>query len=80
MPRQLPVKSVVSGLLTGQDLLECARTNSAGFDAVMLPPNCLNEDDLFLDDMSLEEFEDRLGRRVVVGHYNFAESLKEAFE
>ncbi len=69
----------VSGLLTGDDLLSHVRSSGVGYDAVMLPPNCLNDDDLFLDDMSVEEFKGELGREVIIGQYNFAESLKEAF-
>ena len=66
----------VSGLLTGQDLLRQARAEADRFDTVVLPPNCLNEDDLFLDNLSLTQFRDALNREVVVGTYNLAETLR----
>ena len=67
----------VSGLLTGQDLLRHARMKIDEFDAVILPPNCLNGDDLFLDNLSLDQFRTALGKEVVVGQYNLAETLRE---
>jgi putative radical SAM enzyme (TIGR03279 family) len=70
----------VSGLLTGADLLHDAQKRADTFDAVVLPPNCLNEDGLFLDDMSLQQFRDALKVEVVVGRYNLAQSIKDAFQ
>jgi putative radical SAM enzyme (TIGR03279 family) len=70
----------VSGLLIGKDLLEAAKEKIEAYDVLVLPPNCLNEDGLFLDDMSLEQFEDALDKPVVVGRYNLAESVKDAFQ
>lgn len=69
----------VSGLLTGQDLLREAKINFERFDCVVLPPNCLNNDNLFLDNFSLEQFRYALGKEVIIGQYNLAESIKEAF-
>jgi putative radical SAM enzyme (TIGR03279 family) len=69
----------VSGLLTGQDLLRHARSREYDFDAVVLPPNCLNHDDLFLDNLSLQQFQRTLGKPVIVGQYNLAATVKEAF-
>jgi putative radical SAM enzyme (TIGR03279 family) len=69
----------VSGLLTGQDLLREARTRVDEFDRVVLPPNCLNADDLFLDNLSLSQFANALGKPVLVGQYNLAATVKEAF-
>ena len=37
------------------------------FDRLLLPPNCLNDDGLFLDNMSLEHFRLSLGKPVLVG-------------
>jgi len=67
----------VSGLLTGQDLLRHVRMKIDEFDTVVLPPNCLNDDDLFLDNLSLDQFQNTLGKEVVVGQYNLAETLRE---
>jgi len=69
----------VSGLLTGHDLLRSAQQKSAAYDVVVLPPNCLNADDLFLDDLSLSQFEAALGKPVAVGRYNLAETIREVF-
>ncbi len=70
----------VSGLLAGQDLLEAAQARAGQCDVVVLPPNCLNSDRLFLDDMSLEQFQDRLQRPVVVGHYDLVQTFRDAFQ
>ena len=69
----------VSGLLTGHDLLQSARQKMAAYDAVVLPPNCLNADDLFLDDLPLSQFEAALGKPVVVGGYNLADTIREVY-
>ncbi len=65
--RFLPVKNIffggrvnVTGLLTGGDILEAV----AGADRVILPASVLNSDNLFLDDMSFEEFAERFPGRV----------------
>ena len=67
----------VSGLLTGKDLLNAARPAVDRYDTVILPPNCLNSDDLFLDDLSVGEFSRKLGKEVIVGKYDLAQTLKE---
>ena len=72
-------KVSVSGLLTGQDLLRYARSVRDQFDLVVLPPNCLNSDDLFLDNLTLEQFKTGLGKPVLVGQYDLAATLTEAF-
>jgi NifB/MoaA-like Fe-S oxidoreductase len=69
----------VSGLLTGEDILKHAQPKKEKCDLMVLPPNCLNDDDLFLDDMSLDQFRGRLGMNVVVGKYNLVETLREVF-
>jgi NifB/MoaA-like Fe-S oxidoreductase len=69
----------VSGLLTGQDILREARKKADDFDLLVLPPNCLNSDDLFLDNLTLTQFKQTLGKPVVVGRYNIAETVREVF-
>ncbi len=69
----------VSGLLTGQDLLRHASSRKDDIDTVVLPPNCLNDDDLFLDNLSLDHFRSTLGKNVVVGQYNLAETIREVY-
>ena len=70
----------ISGLLTGQDLLRHARKHSDRFDALVLPPNCLNNDNLFLDNLSLEQFRNALGKPVHVGQYDLAATIKDVFQ
>ncbi|MDF1543611.1 MAG: DUF512 domain-containing protein [bacterium] len=70
----------VSGLLTGQDLLREARKRQDEFDIVVLPPNCLNNDDLFLDNLTLDQFSAALGKPVAIGQYDLAATLKEVFQ
>ncbi len=67
----------VSGLLTGRDLLAGVKILHNKYDFVLLPPNCLNNDNLFLDDLSLEQFRKRAGNEIIVGSYNMVETLKE---
>ncbi len=66
----------VTGLLTGQDIL--AQVGESRAEVLVLPPNCLNFDDLFLDDFSLEQFTNLAGRPVVVGSYNMVETITRA--
>ncbi|MFH1687324.1 MAG: DUF512 domain-containing protein [bacterium] len=69
----------VSGLLTGADLLKAAAEKTTAADLVVLPPNCLNPDELFLDDMSLDQFQAALGLPVMRGSYDLAATIGEAF-
>jgi putative radical SAM enzyme (TIGR03279 family) len=72
-------KVTVSGLLTGQDLLRTARSKGDTYDVCVLPPNCLNHDDLFLDNLSLEQFCRTLNKDVIVGGYNLPDTIREVF-
>ena len=54
----------VTGLLCGADILSAVK-KSEGKGTVLIPPNCLNQNNLFLDDMSLEELCSKSGRRVI---------------
>ncbi len=64
----------VSGLLTGGDILKTMQNSSA--DRILLPPNCLNNDNLFLDDMSFDDLDGKLDGRLGFGSYQIADSLK----
>jgi putative radical SAM enzyme (TIGR03279 family) len=72
-------KVTVSGLLTGQDLLRTARSKDDTYDVCVLPPNCLNHEDLFLDNLSLEQFRQTLNKDVIVGGYNLPDTIREVF-
>ncbi len=64
----------VSGLLTGQDILAALERETVG-DAVLLPPNCINDDGLLLDDQTPKEMAEILGVPVQVGSYDLVESV-----
>ncbi len=50
----------VSALLSGGDIVSSLDGRDVG-DFVIVPPDCLNDDGLFLDDMTLTDLEDRFG-------------------
>ncbi|HEU4726222.1 MAG TPA: DUF512 domain-containing protein [Candidatus Eisenbacteria bacterium] len=56
----------VSGLLVGADI-ESALLKQGAFDRVLLPPNCLKEQEIFLDDRTRSDLERRLGVPVGIG-------------
>src|SRR5258705_4828702 len=56
----------VSGLLVGADI-ERALQDAGRFDRVLLPPNCLKEEELFLDDRTKSDLMARLGVPVQIG-------------
>ncbi len=67
----------VSGLLTGRDILTKIKSLDDRYNAILLPPNCLNSDDLFLDDIPLSNLKGRIGCEVIVGKYSMIDTLKE---
>jgi putative radical SAM enzyme (TIGR03279 family) len=69
----------VSGLLVGRDIVaECESVTDS--DVVLLPPNCVNDDMLFLDDMHIEELQEQIGKPVVLGNYDLTESIRMAID
>lgn len=56
----------VSGLLTGRDIIDVFRDEEDD-SVLILPPNCLNDDGLFLDDFSPQDLADALDRPVLSG-------------
>jgi NifB/MoaA-like Fe-S oxidoreductase len=64
-------KSVtVSGLLGGKDIYNALKRESNSGDIIFLPPNCLNDDDLFLDDWTPAMIEKKLKLPLVTGCYS----------
>ena len=60
----------VSGLLTGGDIIR-ALQGDGDTSTVLLPPNCLNDDGLFLDDRTPEDLTGVLGRHVrILNHFD----------
>lgn len=71
----------VSGLLTGQDILrDLQETGITGDEIVLLPPNCVNHNGLFLDDLTPQDLSEELGCAVLVGTYDLVESIQNALD
>ncbi len=70
----------VTGLLTGVDMLNALRRQKNPGKIILLPPNCTNQDGLFLDDLTPQDLERELGRKIVLGSYDLVESLRKMFE
>jgi putative radical SAM enzyme (TIGR03279 family) len=67
----------VSGLLTGRDILAFVNKLPKKYTTILLPPNCLNEDHLFLDDLSLDHLKEKSGRKIIPGKYSMIDTIKE---
>lgn len=66
----------VAGLLTAQDLLAAWQDIKADYDGLIIPGTALRKGEaVFLDDMTLAEFEEKVG--VPVGVSEFAPDLKQ---
>ncbi|MFC1511878.1 DUF512 domain-containing protein [Candidatus Latescibacterota bacterium] len=59
----------VSGLLVGGDIRRTLGDIEAD-ETVVLPPNCLNDDGFFLDDLTLDDLARDIGARVIQGGYD----------
>jgi putative radical SAM enzyme (TIGR03279 family) len=70
----------VTGLLTGVDMLNSLKKQKGIGDLILLPPNCINQDDLFLDDITPQDLENELDRKVIIGSYDLVETLTEIFK
>ncbi len=69
-------KSVtVTGLLAGADILARLRKLKNIPPVVILPPNCLNDDDKFIDDYSFDDLSSGLDLKLVRGTYDLSETL-----
>ncbi len=60
----------IAGLLAGRDILQALEGMEA--DYIILPPDCLNADGFFLDDLTLDEFKDAVSGEVVLSDGTFA--------
>lgn len=65
----------VSGLLAGQDICQILEQRSDLYDAVLLPPNCVNGEGVTLDDMTVLQMSEKVGMPVRVGEYDMASSI-----
>jgi len=66
----------VSGLLVGEDIYRQLKDELLG-DYVILPPRCLNEDGVFLDEWTLPQLEEKLGRKLFVFPGSFSQLFEE---
>ena len=67
----------VAGLLIGRDILRQIR-HLSGFDTIWLPPRCLNESGILLDDMTPDEIQKELKTPVRIFQNNFMEIIEDA--
>jgi NifB/MoaA-like Fe-S oxidoreductase len=58
----------VSGLLTGCDIIAALKGTTPD-EIVVLPPNCLNDSGMFIDDVSPDTIADIYGVKVIQGTY-----------
>lgn len=65
----------VTGLLAGTDIKTAVNRERTVGEVILLPPNCVNQDSLFLDDLSPRVLENELGRRVLLASDDLIESL-----
>jgi NifB/MoaA-like Fe-S oxidoreductase len=64
----------VAGLLTGSDIIDALQDKNGDF--VVLPPECLNIDGLFLNDLKIEDFINTINIKVL----EIGKSFQEIFE
>ena len=66
----------VTGLLTGEDIVKKLRGGIA-WDVVFLPPNCVNGDEVTLDDMTVSGMQAAAAVPLAVGQYDLVASLQD---
>lgn len=70
----------VSGLLTGEDICRSIEGEKQRYDAVFLPPNCVNGQGLTLDEYTVDQLIERVGMPLYVGDYDLARTLGDFLE
>lgn len=65
----------VSGLLAGGDMATQFNQSGLKVDAVVIPPECLNTDGLFLDDETIASVSERIRLPVIPSEYDFVETV-----
>ncbi|RKY62044.1 MAG: Fe-S oxidoreductase, partial [Candidatus Neomarinimicrobiota bacterium] len=66
----------VSGLITGRDIIDQFPKNS-DYNCIFLPPNCINDNGLLLDDVTPDEIAEAIGVPVKVGFYDMEEMVNQ---
>jgi len=67
----------VTGLLAGKDILKTLRPEKNLGEIILFPPNCVNVNGLFLDDLSPRDLERKLEHKVLIGSYDLVRDLIE---
>jgi putative radical SAM enzyme (TIGR03279 family) len=70
----------VSGLLGGGDIIDALSQSDEIGDIVVVPPDCLNDDGLFLDDLMLSDVSQKLGRPVIQAEYSPVDTLNKTLK
>jgi putative radical SAM enzyme (TIGR03279 family) len=66
----------VTGLLSGEDIINGLNKIKLKGEPVVLPPNCFNHDGLFIDDLTVVDLKEKLGADIIQGRYSFADTLR----
>jgi putative radical SAM enzyme (TIGR03279 family) len=67
----------VTGLLAGEDILKTLTKQKNLGEIILLPPNCVNEDGLFLDNFLPQNIENKMCKKVIISSYDIITSLTE---
>jgi putative radical SAM enzyme (TIGR03279 family) len=70
----------VSGLLTGEDIGKHFLKSGHDVDAVVLPPEVLNTDGVFIDDETVPNLQDKIDRLLLTSEYDFVQTVKNSIE
>jgi len=73
----------VAGLLTGRDVIKTLLDKIEGHEMLLVPDVVLNEDNIFLDDITLDDLEEALGipaRKIVSTPEGLLKGLVEGTE
>lgn len=70
----------VSGLLTGEDIGAHFLKSGLDVDAVVLPPEVLNTDGVFIDDETMPGLQERVDRLLLTSEYDFVQTIKNSIE
>jgi putative radical SAM enzyme (TIGR03279 family) len=70
----------VSGLLSGRDIIKVLKKEKKLGKVVILPPDCVNYEGKFLDDLRIKDIEKKIRRKVFLGSYNIIDTILEAIK
>ncbi len=73
-------KVTASGLVTASDIISALGNTNKDYPLYIIPSNMLNDDCLFIDNISLDELNERSGKKIIVSPYyaqGFLDTLLE---